>query len=97
MTATEVLREEVKHYIEQADDKSLRMVKAILEIEQEADIDEESMEEENWDDLPKELQVLLTEAVKECEEGKVTPHARYWKNIANGSGNKLVKGSGKHL
>jgi len=76
MSATEILRNEVKEYINHADDKALRMVKAILEIDMEEDIDEESMVEENWDDLPEELQLLLAEAAKECEEGKVTPHAQ---------------------
>jgi hypothetical protein len=34
MTATQVLRKEVKKYVDKADDKSLRIVKAILEKEQ---------------------------------------------------------------
>ena len=76
MSATEILRNEVREYINHADDKALRMVKAILEIEQEEDIDEENREVENWDDLPEKLQVLLTQAVKECEGGNVTPHTQ---------------------
>jgi hypothetical protein len=63
MTATEALRKEVKKYIDKADDKSLRIVKAILEIEQEYE------EEEDWDDLPKEFQILLEEAIKETDAG----------------------------
>jgi hypothetical protein len=69
MTATEALREEVKKYIDNADDKSLRMVKAILEIEQEED--ESSLEPENWDDLPKELQLIIDQGIKEGDEGNV--------------------------
>jgi hypothetical protein len=57
MKATEVLREEVKLYIDKADDKSLRFMKAILEIEQVED--DEDMEYEDWDDLPKELRALI--------------------------------------
>ncbi len=68
MTATQALRKEVKRYIDKADDKSLRMVKAILEIEQEED--ESAMEEENWDDLPRELQLAIDKGIKEGEEGK---------------------------
>ena len=76
MTATQVLRKEVKQYINKADVKSLRMVKAILEIEQEEDddVDEASMEEENWDDLPEELQLMIDKGIKESEEGKGIPH-----------------------
>ena len=70
MTATEALRKEVKKYIDKADDKSLRIVKAILEIEQEEDMDED-IEEENWDDLPRELQLLIENGIKEGEEAKV--------------------------
>ena len=71
MTATQILRKEVKQYIDKADEKSLRMVKAILEIEQEEDNDESSLEEENWDDLPKELQLMIDQGIKEGDEGKV--------------------------
>ena len=73
MTATEILREEVKQYIETADDKALRMVKAILEIEQEED-EENSVEGEHWDDLPEELKVITDESIKEADEGGGIPH-----------------------
>lgn len=72
MTATEVLRKEVKKFIDKADDKSLRMVKAILEIEQEED--EANMEEENWDDLPEELKARIDRAIKQGDEGGGMPH-----------------------
>jgi hypothetical protein len=35
MTAIQALRNEVKQYVDKADDKALRMVKAIVEIKQE--------------------------------------------------------------
>ena len=73
MTATEALREEVKEYIDHADDKSLRMVKAILEIEQE---DESSLEEENFDDLPKALQIMIDKGIKDGEEGNVISYEK---------------------
>ena len=72
MTTTDVLREEVRQYIDIADDKSLRMVKALLQIELEED--EANMEEENWDDLPKELKLMIDKGIKEANEGKGTPH-----------------------
>ena len=65
MTTTQALRKEVRKYINKADHKSLRMVKAILEIEQ---------EEEDWDDLPVELQNMITEGIKEADEGKGIPY-----------------------
>jgi len=66
MTATEALRKEVKQYIDQADDRSLRIVKAILKKEQE---EEEDIEDEDWDKLPREFQILLEEAIKETDAG----------------------------
>jgi hypothetical protein len=68
MTATQALRKEVKKYVDKADDKSLRIVKAILKKEQEVQ-EEEDMGDEDWDDLPKEFQILLEEAIKETDEG----------------------------
>lgn len=72
MTATEILREEVKQYIDRADDKSLRIVKAILEIEQEEDIDGD--DEVDWDDLPEELQRSIEAGIKDADEGRVISH-----------------------
>jgi len=75
MTATQMLREEVKKYVDKADDKVLRMVKAILEIEQEEeDEDEANMESENWDDLPQALRESIDKGIKEADEGKGIPH-----------------------
>ena len=68
MTATEVLRKKVKQYIDKADDKSLRRVQAILEVDQE--------ETDWWDELPHEVQASLERALKESEEGKGIPHAQ---------------------
>lgn len=72
MTATEVLRKEVKQYIDEADDKSLRIVKAILKIELE---DKDTEEDEDWwDELPEELQALIETGLKESEQGGGIPH-----------------------
>ncbi len=72
MTATQILRKEVKKYIDKADDKSLRIVKAILEIEQEED--EANMEPENFDDLPEELRLSIDLGLKDADEGNVISH-----------------------
>ena len=68
MTATEILRKQIKRSIDKADDKSLRRVQAILEVDQE--------EEDWWDALPSEIQQSLERALKESEEGKGIPHAQ---------------------
>jgi len=65
MSDTEVLREHVKEYIDHADEKSLRIVQAILEIEQ---------EEDWWDGLPAEVQHMLEAAIQEGEQGKGISH-----------------------
>ncbi len=74
MTAREVLREEVKQYIEQADDKSLRIVKAILEIELEEETDDNGDGEVDWDELPEELKTRIDRAIKQGNEGGGMPH-----------------------
>ncbi|GAA4303163.1 hypothetical protein [Compostibacter hankyongensis] len=65
MTQTEALRRKVAEYIAQADEKSLRMVQAILEIEQNHDW---------WDDLPSAVQDTIMAADKEISQGNGIPH-----------------------
>lgn len=43
MTTNEALRKQVKKYVDKADEKTLRGVNAILEIDQQSDF---------WDELP---------------------------------------------
>ena len=66
MTATELLRKQVKQSIDKADGRSLRRIQAILEVDQE--------EEDWWDELPREVKASLEKALKESEEGKGIPH-----------------------
>ena len=73
MTVTEALRKEVKKYVDKADDKSLRIVKAILEKEQQEEEDTENGEV-YWDDLPEELQMRIDRAIKQADEGGGMPH-----------------------
>jgi hypothetical protein len=78
MTAThQLLLDEVKDYIDHADVKTLRNVKAILVIEQETDSAE--LEEENWDDLPEELRMSIDQGIKEGEEGKTISYEQFKK------------------
>lgn len=61
MTTTQALRKQVKKYIDKADDKSLRMVQAILEIEQEEDF---------WDTLSEQVKADVEEAKQQSERGE---------------------------
>ena len=51
----------MKKYIDKADDKSLRIVPEILEIEQEGDF---------WDNLPEHVKMDVEEAKKQSERGE---------------------------
>jgi len=70
MSTTEVLRKQVQQYISVADEKSLRIVQAILEIEQ---------EEDWWDTMPIEVQQSVERAIKESDEGGCIPHEEVMK------------------
>lgn len=65
MTVKEALREEVRKYIDNADEKSLRIVRAILEIEQ---------EEDWWDTMPEDVQQSVKQSLKEAKQNKTIPH-----------------------
>lgn len=49
MSDKEILREDVRELIDRAGDKALRMVKAILEIEVQEDIEEVNTDDEEWE------------------------------------------------
>ena len=70
MTSTELLRKQVQKYVSVADEKSLRIVKAVLEIEQ---------EEDWWDTLPDNVKKSVETAIKESDEGKTIPHEQVMK------------------
>ena len=74
MTATEALRKQVKKRLDKADDKSLRMVQAILKIEQEQDF---------WDTLPEHVKADVEAAKKESERGEVYTTAEVMKKYGN--------------
>ena len=57
---TQALRKQVKKYIDKADDKSLRIVQAILEIEQQEDF---------WDTLPEHIKEDVRIAEKQSAKG----------------------------
>jgi predicted transcriptional regulator len=59
------LRKETKKYIDNADVKTVKMIHALLEAEQESDW---------WDDLAPPEKASIERGLKEVEEGKVVSH-----------------------
>lgn len=66
MDAVKQMRREVKKYIDTADEKVVKMMHAMLEVEQESDW---------WDDLSDDARASIDRGLKEAQAGKVTPHA----------------------
>lgn len=71
MTATESLREEIRDFVDHADDKQLRILKAIFELAQNKPISDDSAKE--WNSLPKELKQAISQGIKESQSGKTIP------------------------
>ena len=65
MDAVKQMRLEVKRYIDTADEKVVKMMHAMLEVEQESDW---------WDELSDEARASIDKGLKEAQAGKVTPH-----------------------
>jgi len=65
MTSIEMLREEVKEYIQHADEKTVKMVHAMLETD---------VENDWWDRMPDAVRTDVEAAIKEADEGKLIPH-----------------------
>ncbi|MES2701238.1 MAG: hypothetical protein V4649_01310 [Bacteroidota bacterium] len=70
MAPTDRLRNEVKKYIDEADDKTVQMVYALLEAEHKYDF---------WDELPPAVQNDIDEAVKQADAGQLTSHEEVMK------------------
>ncbi len=66
MTATELLRNSIKKQIDIADEKSLKIIQAVLSINEETDW---------WDELSPNAKASLEQGLKDAKEGKLTPHA----------------------
>ncbi len=65
MSETEQLKINIIQSLDQADEKVLRMVQSILQIEQEYDF---------WDDLPEEVKNDVDEALIQSEKGLGETH-----------------------
>lgn len=65
MDAVKNMREQVKNYIETADEKVVKMVHAMLEVDAEDD----------WfERMPEEVQARLEESLQQGERGEVISH-----------------------
>ena len=63
--STSTLRKEIKKYINHADDRTLKIVHAMLEAEKDYD---------SWDELPPALKRSITKSLKQADEGDLIPH-----------------------
>jgi predicted transcriptional regulator len=65
MNTNLALRKKVKEYVDKADNKTLKMVHAMLEAEKDY---------EDWDSIPAALQQSIEKSLEEAKEGKLIPH-----------------------
>ena len=65
MKEVSALRKEVKRYIDTADEKVVKMIHAMLEVEQESDW---------WDALSEEAKASIDQGLIEARSGNVIPH-----------------------
>ena len=73
MSTIELLRNEAKQYIDEADEKAVKMVIAMLEVNAEEYDDDEDADW--WKNLPDDVKAEVEEAIKEADEGKgLIPH-----------------------
>lgn len=63
--AVKQMKKEVKKYIDAADEKTVKMVYAMLEAKEEDDW---------WDALPQKVKSEIDEALSELDKGKGIPH-----------------------
>lgn len=73
LVALNELKKEIKKSIDDADEKTVMAIRAMLENEQ---------EEDWWDTLPDAVKAGIDEGIKDMEEGRVTPHEEVWKKYS---------------
>ena len=73
MAPVDVLRKQVKKYIDDADDKTVQMVYAMLEAEHKYDF---------WDELPEKVKSDIDEAIKQADNGQLVAHEDVMKKYA---------------
>ena len=65
MSAVKKMRSEVKKYIDNADEKVVKMVHAMLEVDAEADW---------WDAMPDEVRADVETAIRQADKGQLISH-----------------------
>lgn len=65
MSAVQQMRKDVKKYIDTADEKVVKMVHAMLEVDAEADW---------WDSMPDSVKANVEIALKQADKGEVLSH-----------------------
>ncbi|MGN6249562.1 MAG: hypothetical protein ACTHNG_14510 [Ginsengibacter sp.] len=70
MNDIKTLKNRAKKYLDNADEKTIRMVYAMLEIEAESDW---------WDELPQDAKASIERGLKDIENGDVSPHEEVMK------------------
>lgn len=70
MAPTDLLRTQVKKYIDDADDKTVQMVYAMLEAEHQYDF---------WDELPDDVKTDIDKAIKQADAGELLSHEEVMK------------------
>lgn len=65
MSAVKQMRNEVKKYIDSADEKVVKMVHAMLEVDAEADW---------WDTMPDTVKADVETAIKQADKGELISH-----------------------
>lgn len=65
MKALQEMRKNVKKYIDSADEKTVKMVHALLEVDADADW---------WDTLPDKVKADVEIAMKQADKGEVLSH-----------------------
>ena len=65
MDAVKQMRKEVKQYIDSADEKVVKMVHAMLEVDAENDW---------WDEMPDNVKADVEAALAEADRGELIPH-----------------------
>lgn len=66
MDTVNQMRKEVKKYIDTADEKVVKMVHAMLEVDADADW---------WDSMPEEVKADIEIAISQADKGEVLSHA----------------------
>ena len=67
MSEIAILKKEAKKYLDTADDKVVKMIHAMLEVNAEKDW---------WDDVPDKAKLSIKRGIKDVEAGRFTPRPR---------------------